>query len=276
MASSLGKVMGVNKQTILWVDNDPQYTQPYVEMLRDAGYVVIIETTVGDAKRRINETPTIDLAILDVMIPSMDQDQDLDETHFGYKAGVALGRWIKENHPSLPFVGLSVRLDKEIAAWFEDLGAGFATKYDLRDVNEFLQFVESRLNRKMKGKRQKRRTDTQIQAKSQEEPALSELHLKLETLEKEYELARMGMVKGLSAMIIAFIGVLLTVSMAFGLKFYSDRELLSGTHIVIIILILAFGLIAFSSLVFGRAARLRAQISETKKEIELITGEKVR
>jgi CheY-like chemotaxis protein len=266
------------KKTILWVENDPMYIRPYVEALKDEGFNVLVEKTVGAAKRTILEEPNIDLALLDVMIPlsETEDDQDPSETDNGYRAGVALGRWIREHKPNLPFIGLSVRVDSEIENWFREYGAGFITKFALRDVKTFLDYIKAALGLKIMEKKSKGRRSVPAKTNPKDEEALTKLQIKLKELEHEYELARMGMAKGTTATITAVVGVLVTMSMAFGLKYSSDRELLSGTHIVIIILIVVFGLIAFSSLVFGRAARLRAQISETKKEIELITGDKVR
>lgn len=143
--------MAANKPTILWVDNDAQYIQIYARLLRDAGYNVIIETTIGKAKQRIDQEQRIDLALLDVMIPPGLEDQDLDETQYGYQAGLALGRWIKENHPNLPFVGLSVRMDAETAAWFKEHGSGFITKFDIRDPPDLVKFIESKVPLEVKG-----------------------------------------------------------------------------------------------------------------------------
>jgi nitrate/nitrite transporter NarK len=103
-----------------------------------------------------------------------------------------------------------------------------------------------------------------------------ELELRLKELEHEYALARAGltmgiwgaggvMLSGLATMILALIPIIVV-----------GKMFLSGTHLVIIFFILAAAVVIFFSFVFGRTAKIRAEISETKKLLELSSGDKVR
>ncbi|HLF82604.1 MAG TPA: hypothetical protein VI837_00350 [Blastocatellia bacterium] len=69
---------------------------------------------------------------------------------------------------------------------------------------------------------------------------------------------------------------ILTLVIGIGGAVYVGRDVLSGTHIVIIFGILAASVVIYFSFVFGRAARLRAEITKTKKLIEVVSGDKVR
>jgi hypothetical protein len=50
---------------------------------------------------------------------------------------------------------------------------------------------------------------------------------------------------------------------------------IDGTHLVLISFILVGSLIIYFSFVFGRAAKVRAQIGKTKKLIEMSSGDRV-
>jgi len=261
------RAMSANRPTILWVENDLQYAQVYVHMLRDLGYKVILETTVGEAKRTLDRT-RIDLALLDVMIPASEDDQDLNETHHGYTAGLALARWIKENHPDVRFVGFSARVDPETAAWFENHGHGFAEKAELGDVTDFCDFIAEKLQRETI-----RQDDLLPRARTRNKAGLEE---RLRQLELEYELAREGLAKGRTATIAVILSGLATLIIAVVPLIWRGKEFLSGTHIVIIFSVLAIAVVVYFSFVFGRTARIRAEISETRKMLDVASGKSVR
>ncbi|MCX5643536.1 MAG: hypothetical protein NTZ17_02450 [Phycisphaerae bacterium] len=112
--------------------------------------------------------------------------------------------------------------------------------------------------------------------KSNQRMSKEELELHLKGLEREYELARLGMIKGQGATRMGVAGALVTTVLSFTAFFLTGKSLLTGTHLVIIVLIIAASLVIFSSFVFGRAARIRAEISKTKKSLEIVSGDKVR
>jgi hypothetical protein len=102
------------------------------------------------------------------------------------------------------------------------------------------------------------------------------LELQKLRLEREYELARMGLGKTVTTTGMAIVSVLITMLLAFGAAMWGTRAFLSGTEIVAIVIVVAIGLVAFAAMVFGRAARLKARISQTDKELEMVLGEDVR
>lgn len=103
-----------------------------------------------------------------------------------------------------------------------------------------------------------------------------ELELKLTELEKEYELARKGMFWGPIMAILSLIAGLMCLGGALYAFLEKRPGFLSGTHLVIFYLIMAFALIIYFSFVFGRRAKLKAQITKTKKLLEMSSGERVR
>jgi predicted nucleotide-binding protein len=132
----------MKRKTLLWVDDNPYQIRPYVLALNDVGYEVIIAESPGEAKRLFSNNEDIQFAILDVMIPLREGDnEDPFETAMGHDTGVALGRWLRRQRPDVRFVGFSVRLDREWKEWFERYGAGSATKLEMRNVSNFVAFI---------------------------------------------------------------------------------------------------------------------------------------
>ena len=152
MSSILAALM-TDLPTVLWLDNDLAFLWPYIDALRDAGYRVVVAERIGEARRLISTERRLDVAVLDVMIPLFEDEaggeatQDIAESHGGYRAGLLVGRYIRENRPGLPFIGLSVRADQDIRTWFELHGAGFATKFELSDPGHLVEFVAGKMRR---------------------------------------------------------------------------------------------------------------------------------
>jgi hypothetical protein len=103
-----------------------------------------------------------------------------------------------------------------------------------------------------------------------------ELEIRLKELEHEYELARAGLAKGIWATGGAMLSGLLSLAIAVIALIWTGKEFLTGTHLVIIFFILAAAIVIYFSFVFGRTSRIRAEISETKKMLEMSSGDKVR
>src|SRR6185369_5156411 len=105
-----------------------------------------------------------------------------------------------------------------------------------------------------------------------------ELEIRVRELENEYAytLSLAGLGKGMITTIMAMVSGLLTLIAALIAFLWSGPGFLSGTHLVIIFGILAAAIIIYFSFVFGRAAKIRAEISETKKLIEVSSGDKAR
>ncbi|MCP4454598.1 MAG: DUF2207 domain-containing protein [Planctomycetes bacterium] len=103
-----------------------------------------------------------------------------------------------------------------------------------------------------------------------------ELRLKLRELEEEYRLARYGLSKGLVSVLSVMICFVVTMGMTIFGKWLSGDGILSGTHLVIIAVVLAFSVVIYFAFVFGRRSRLKAEISKTKAKIDMVAGDKAR
>lgn len=51
---------------------------------------------------------------------------------------------------------------------------------------------------------------------------------------------------------------------------------MSGQQLVILFALMIFGLVIYFSFIFGRAAKLRLEITKTKKSLEVSSGDNVR
>ena len=111
---------------ILWADDERFHLQGFICMLEMREFTVRRAYTVKEAKETIAAKPPA-LVIIDVMMPSGEPDDDV-ETHGGFRSGVALAKWIAQNHPTVPFLGCSAVPDPEVVGFFRTYGAGFIGK----------------------------------------------------------------------------------------------------------------------------------------------------
>jgi len=139
---------------ILWLDNDPDYLEPYIDALSDEHYEVRRVSTVAEAEQLLH-AEKYDLLILDVMIPTKDAAEEERYRPTDTKRGARTGMlFYVKNREYLVSVGtrvlvMTVRLDAEIVSEFAEAGLDrkwFATKYEVRDVSDFLKKVVARLN----------------------------------------------------------------------------------------------------------------------------------
>ena len=107
-------------------------------------------------------------------------------------------------------------------------------------------------------------------------PTRAELELRLEELKAEYDLARTGLMKGFLGTIGAMISGLGTLVISVVAFMKTGKDFLTGNHIVIIFGILAVTILIYFSFVFGRAAKIKTEITKTKKLLEMSSGDKVR
>jgi hypothetical protein len=103
-----------------------------------------------------------------------------------------------------------------------------------------------------------------------------ELKARLEELRHDYDLSRTALIKGGYITYAAFASALATIGMGLYAFLQKGEGFLNGSHFIAIFLILAASLIIYFSFVFGRQAKLRAEISRTKKLLEVSSGESVR
>lgn len=136
---------------ILWLDNDLPYIRPYVKALRDKGYEVNDVATLTEAEELLKEHK-FDLAILDVMVPTQSEEEienyPNNKTDFGHKTGVVFYKRMRNIlKDKMPLVAvMTVRLDQDIRDEFVESGLNpknFSTKYNVRDVSDFLQMIKS-------------------------------------------------------------------------------------------------------------------------------------
>jgi CheY-like chemotaxis protein len=136
---------------ILWLDNDPRYTDPYVQALRDRGDSVAVVTNVTDAEALIRKNH-YDLTIIDAMIPTTGEAEEAiyppTETDRGLKMGLLFYMRMKEtlDQKKIAVLVMTVRLDEVIHNGFIEAGLpteAFTTKLAVRRVNTFLEAVDS-------------------------------------------------------------------------------------------------------------------------------------
>jgi len=135
------------------LDNDPAYTRPYVNSLREEGYHVIPVTTVTEAEDFI-EKDRADLFILDVMIPTKTEAEEEyykpEVTDYGHKTGLIFYHRMKDKlrAANTPVLVMTVRLDKPLTNDFVAEGLPqdrFSTKMALCDTPVFLKKVKQLL-----------------------------------------------------------------------------------------------------------------------------------
>jgi len=82
---------------ILVLDDEPHYIQAYIDTLRDAGFKVVVVTTVAAFMRTLS--PETTAVIIDVMLEA------------GIDAGLAAFRSMRQVSPFLPAIILTNRTD---------------------------------------------------------------------------------------------------------------------------------------------------------------------
>lgn len=130
-------------EKILWVENDLMHIQDHANALRDQGSTLLTATNITEAIMTIKENPDINTVILDMMMPISSQEQELYLRYLNAgpeEAGLALGRWIRENFPDIKLFGYSVKIDKKIMKWFEKYGIGFALKQSFLSEDDFIRY----------------------------------------------------------------------------------------------------------------------------------------
>jgi CheY-like chemotaxis protein len=136
---------------VLWLDNDIAYITPYKNALEDIGYTITLVRSVGEAEFRL-KSGSYRLVILDVMVPTKDQEEEKGyppiETDYGHKTGIVfyLRRQNELNKAMSKVFVFTVRLDESVKDEFIAAGlplSNFATKFALRDVTNFLKKVQA-------------------------------------------------------------------------------------------------------------------------------------
>jgi hypothetical protein len=103
-------------------------------------------------------------------------------------------------------------------------------------------------------------------------PADKRSHLKLAELERQYSLARLGLIKGGFAPGAALVGGLATLGAALFAYVKRGPGFLTGNQLVILYGLLVAGLLIYFSFVFRRLLRLRVELTKTKAQIDMTSG----
>lgn len=91
----------IRKTTILFVDDEPRWTQFYIEELEACGYVVVFKSGVDEAWQYLKQEPLPTLLILDVMMPP-GKDMTDEETRVGLRTGERFYEKIRQLSFDLP------------------------------------------------------------------------------------------------------------------------------------------------------------------------------
>jgi CheY-like chemotaxis protein len=127
------------KKKVIVVDDDLYFLQSTKERLIDDGYNAITANTISKAKEIIAEHADADVVVLDIMMPS-DAESDL-ETQRGYRSGLVLARWVKQNHPKISIVGISGVRSLDIIDWFKRNNIPFFNKGAGEFIEELNQIL---------------------------------------------------------------------------------------------------------------------------------------
>lgn len=137
---------------VLWLDNDPSYINVYVKMLKNQPdpYDVTLVSTLTEAQQHL-QTGKYDLLILDVMIPTMSEEEEKiyppTETIQGLNMGLS---FYKRNQKMLADSSTKVlvftaRIDKTIKDGFLNAGLSeenLVMKAEVGDVRDFIVKVQ--------------------------------------------------------------------------------------------------------------------------------------
>jgi len=127
MSTKLQPKPGDTKTAILFVDDDPFGTRPYVDALRDAGFRVLTAGTVHEAFATA-EKESFAAAVVDIMMPP-GPSLDPVETAGGLRTGMAVARRLRADFPEMVILGFSTMVDAPAQRWFQSQERmGFAHK----------------------------------------------------------------------------------------------------------------------------------------------------
>jgi predicted nucleotide-binding protein len=130
------------KKKILWVEDDLYHIDEHIQALKDAGYEVLTASTITESKAIIKSNDLA--AIITDFKFSPGDDTEWEGTREGHNSGLKLARWVKDNFPQIPTIGMSAVGDQRTIQWFKTHGAGYIEKR-LRinsDLHPFVDYVK--------------------------------------------------------------------------------------------------------------------------------------
>lgn len=138
---------------VLFVDNDPYYLRPLVDHLTANGFDVTSASTVSAAEKLI-QNEVFDLLILDVMMPTAQEDELQgylpSATRFGLDTGIVLYERMMTRLDSVgtKTIVLTTRIDRAVGERFELIGlpSRFCIrKFEVLSGQALLEIVQQRL-----------------------------------------------------------------------------------------------------------------------------------
>ncbi|MDP9120401.1 MAG: hypothetical protein M3O15_03390 [Acidobacteriota bacterium] len=139
------------RRKILWLDNDRGLHKLHSEVLAAKGCDVNSMETAIEAEAALRDE-LYDLVILDVMIPTLSNDEEEiyspQETELGHQTGLVFWRRNREllTEQGVPVLVFTVRLDEGIQRAFRAAGlpeGNFSSKYELSTPKAFWNKIQS-------------------------------------------------------------------------------------------------------------------------------------
>ena len=96
-----------------------------------------------------------------------------------------------------------------------------------------------------------------------------ELEAQIEELVREHDLAKAVLRIGFFGTIIAAVTAVVILLIVSFTVIKTGEQLLSGNHFVAIVAIVVVGLVAFFSVVQGRVARIKVELSEARQSLDI-------
>lgn len=113
---------------VLIIDDDIPLCGEISNKLRDQGVQSIVvhngKKALSELKRNASE---IGVALIDQHFPEKPHGH-VDEALFGKGAGIKIARRIRELHPQVRLIGMSVLVGQEVREWFAEFGYAFLRK----------------------------------------------------------------------------------------------------------------------------------------------------
>jgi CheY-like chemotaxis protein len=145
------------RRRILWLDDDVNLQGAFREQLEEDGYEVTAVARGLEAQQLLLESiEGYDLLILDNMIPTKDEEEELEFPPHKNDTGLEMGLYFYKKHKrwldltGTPVLVFSQRADQRIIDGFYDAGlplGAYQTKFNLIDLDDFMAKIEELVRR---------------------------------------------------------------------------------------------------------------------------------
>jgi CheY-like chemotaxis protein len=140
------------KKRILWLDDDVNLQGAFREQLEEDGYEVTAVARSLDAQGLLlDNREGYDLLILDNMIPTKDEEEELEFPPHKTDTGLEMGLYFYKKHKAwlnltgTPVLVFSQRADQRVIDEFYEAGlplGAYQTKFNLIDLDDFMTKIE--------------------------------------------------------------------------------------------------------------------------------------